>query len=308
MSTGEAVGSIAELWRFPVKSMLGERLDTVELTGTGIAGDRAYAIFDPATGKVASAKHPRLWPDMFACHAAFLAPPTSGETPPPARITFADGTVVRTDAPDVDAVLSKFFGREVQLIRASPDKYLIDEYHPDVEHLNPQGDRDVLVEQPLGAALFDALGMPSVVARGALVDLFPLSVLATSTLRHFAALEPDGEWDTRRFRMNVIVDTAEPGFADNAWVGRHLTIGDGPSFDVAIPTPRCVMTNLALDELPRNPRVLKATATHNRLDILGIGLYPCLGAYAVPGTPGTIRTGDEVRLAPAEARVLTPDV
>ena len=122
-----------------------------------------------------------------------------------------------------------------------------------------------------------------------------------------AALEPDGEWDTRRFRMNVIVDTAEPGFADNAWIGKHLTIGAGPSFDVAIPTPRCVMTNLALDDLPRNPRILKATATHNRLDILGIGLYPCLGAYAVPGTPGTIRTGDEDRLAPAEARVLTPD-
>ncbi|WP_328610576.1 MOSC N-terminal beta barrel domain-containing protein [Amycolatopsis sp. NBC_00345] len=312
MNTEQPVGSVAELWRFPVKSMLGERLDTVELTGTGIAGDRAYAIFDPATGKVASAKHPRLWPDMFGCRATFVAPPRPGEPPPPARIELADGTVVRTDAPGADDVLSRFFGREVRLISASPEKYLIDEYHPDLEHLNPQGDRDVVVDQPLGAALFGALGRPSVVPPGALVDLFPLSVLATSSLRRFAELEPDGEWDTRRFRMNVIVETPGTTFADNAWVGGNLAFGTGAALDVAVPTPRCVMTNLALDELPRNPRMLKAAAAHNRLDILGLGLYPCAGVYAVPTAPGPIHIGDQVRLTsggrtPGTDRELTPD-
>src|SRR5256885_16761067 len=106
MDSSEAVGTVLALWRFPVKSMLGEELQEMDLTEAGVLGDRAYAIRDRETGKVASAKHPKLWPDLLGCRASFAEPPRPGEELPPARIELADGTTVMSDAEDVDAVLS----------------------------------------------------------------------------------------------------------------------------------------------------------------------------------------------------------
>ena len=79
----EPVGTVRALWRFPVKSMLGEELDAAELGEGGIVGDRAYAVRDRETGKVASAKHPKLWPDLLACRAAFVEPPPPGRRASP---------------------------------------------------------------------------------------------------------------------------------------------------------------------------------------------------------------------------------
>jgi len=293
----ERIGTIVDLWRFPVKSMLGERVESVEVTDVGIVGDRGYALIDLQTGKVVSAKHPRLWPDLFACRAHYAAPPQVGRPLPPVGIDLADGTSLRSDDPDVDAVLSRFFGREVHLGRSAPADYTIDEYHPDIEQLNPAGERDVLVEMKLGSALFAALGWPSAVPEGSFFDLFPLSILTTSTLAHLAALAPDSEFDARRFRMNLIVQTPTPGFAENTWLGAALHIGDAVELAVPLPTPRCVMTTLALEELPTDPRVLRTIVKNNRLDLAGVGKYPCAGAYATTTCTGTIRTGDTVALA-----------
>jgi MOSC domain-containing protein len=291
-----SAGTVTALWRFPVKSMLGERPESVQVTAAGLAGDRAYAIIDAVTGKIASAKHPRLWPDLLGCRAAFTEVPLAGAPPPPARIELANGTIVMTDAPDVDAVLSKFFGRDVRLTTAAPEKFAIDEYHPDAENLNPQGDRDNVTEQLLGSTFFEAVGLPSAVPAGALFDLFPLSVLTTSSLEQLRRLQPHSAWDMRRFRMNVIVDTPGDGFVENAWPGRLLSIGDDVEILAALPTPRCVMTNLAQQDLARDPDVLKTIAGHNRLDVAGAGLYPCAGVYAVASKAGVIRTGDQVRV------------
>ncbi|HWN34907.1 MAG TPA: MOSC N-terminal beta barrel domain-containing protein, partial [Pseudonocardia sp.] len=78
----EQVGTIVELWRFPVKSMLGERVEAAVVTEAGIVGDRGHALIDRQTGKVASAKHPRLWPDLFGCRARYVEPPQLGRLPP----------------------------------------------------------------------------------------------------------------------------------------------------------------------------------------------------------------------------------
>jgi hypothetical protein len=106
MAMADRVGTVAALWRFPVKSMLGEKLDATEVSGSGLAGDHAYALIDATTGKVVSAKNPRLWPNMLGCRARFLEPPRTGEDPPPVRITLPDGTSVTSDASDTDSVLS----------------------------------------------------------------------------------------------------------------------------------------------------------------------------------------------------------
>ncbi len=295
MNSREPVGTVRSLWRFPVKSMLGEELDAVELREGGIVGDRAYAVRDRETGKVASAKHPKLWPNLFACRAALIESPGAAEALPAARVELADGTSVTSDAADVDAVLSRYFGRDVELARAAENGYTIDLYHPDEENYDPEGHRDEVVEVGLGAAFFSQRGLPSAVPEGSFFDLFPFSVLTTSTLERLEELEPHCRFDARRFRMNVIVDTGERGFVENEWVGRALAIGDDVRLGVALPDPRCVMPSLAQEELPRDPRILKALARHNRIDVAGTR-YPCAGVYAVAEATGTIRKGDRISL------------
>jgi uncharacterized protein len=295
MNSSEPVGTIRALWRFPVKSMRGEELDAADLTEGGIVGDRAYAIRDRDTGKVASAKHSKRWPNLLDCRAAFVEPPGTGDALPPVRIDLADGNSVLSDAADVDAVLSRFFGRDVELARAAQNGYTIDQYHPDLENYDPDGHRDEVVEAQLGAAFFSERGLPSAVPEDSFFDLYPLSVLTTSTLDQLGNLEPQSRFDVRRFRMNVIVETRERGFVENGWVGRTLAIGDNVQLGVSLPDPRCCMPGLPQEDLPRDPEVLKALARHNRIDVAG-ALYPCAGVYAVAEAKGMVRRDDSVSL------------
>jgi MOSC domain len=92
---------------------------------------------------------------------------------------------------------------------------------------------------------------------------------------HLGELEPRSDFDVRRFRMNVIVDTHARGFVENDWVGRTLAIGDYVRLSVALPDPRCVMPSVAQEDLPKDPKILKALAQHNRIDVAGGALPLC---------------------------------
>jgi hypothetical protein len=246
---------------------------------------------------VVSAKSVRLFPDLLGCRAAIVEPPRPVGGPPPVRIALPDGTSVTSDSGDADRVLSAHFRRDVTLARTAPEDFTIDQYHPDLEDLDPAGYRDTVVEQKLGAAFFAQAGLASPVPAGAFFDLFPVSVLTTSTLRRLGELRPQSRSDERRFRMNVIVATDGAGFVENDWVGDALAIGDAARLRVAMPDPRCVMTTLAQEELPADTDVLRTLTRHNRVPVGGAGLYPCAGVYAVVEAPGTLRTGDRVALS-----------
>lgn len=299
MAASEIVGSVAGLWRFPVKSMRGERIEQAELTVRGFVGDRAYALIEEETGKVVSAKSVRLFPDLLGCQAVFAEPPQSGRELPPVRITLPDGTTVTSDSSDVDRVLSACFRRNVTLARAAPDDFTIDMYHPDVDDLDPAGHRDTVVEQKLGSAYFAQAGLASPVPIGSFFDLFPVTVLTTSTLERLSELRPQSRFDQRRFRMNVIVDAKEAGFIENDWIGHELAIGDAVRLSVATPDARCVMTTLAQDDLPKDTDILRTLAQHNRVQVGAGSQPPCAGVYAVVGATGTMRTGDRVALTKA---------
>lgn len=126
-------------------------------------------------------------------------------------------------------MLSKYFRRNVTLARTAPDDFNIDQYHPDVEDLDPEGHRDTFVEQKLGSAFFAQAGLPSPVPVGSFFDLFPITILTTSTLNQLNALQPASRFDQRRFRMNVIVATSEEGFVENNWVSRESQYRRGGS-------------------------------------------------------------------------------
>jgi uncharacterized protein YcbX len=144
MAIGEDVGSVATLWRFPVKSMGGEQLHDVEVTERGVLGDRSYALIDKDTGKVVSAKSAKLFPNLLDCKAAFVEPPRRGGDLPPVQILLPDSTTVRSDSGEVDRLLSAYFKRNVTLERAAPVDFTIDQYHPDVEGADPGGNRDTV--------------------------------------------------------------------------------------------------------------------------------------------------------------------
>lgn len=289
------VGSVSSLWRFPVKSMKGEQISQTEVSSRGVAGDRAYALIDTETGKVVSAKSVKLFPGMFECRAEYNEAPSTGPEAPPVVIQLPDGKTLTSDSINIDQALSDHFQRSVTLAKSAPENFTIDMYHPDLEDFDAKGRRDVFVDQKLGAALFADLGFPSPVEAGQFFDCFPISVVTSSSLNRLNELEPQSRFDLRRFRMNVIVDSNEEGFVENAWVGRELAIADKVKLRVIIPDARCVMTTLPQDDLPKDMGILKGLAQHNKIQV-GSNKAACLGVYAIVEEPGIIRNGDPVTL------------
>src|SRR5919108_5997671 len=107
------LGSVVSLWRYPVKSMMGEELNASEVTAHGLLGDRAYALIDNSDGKAATAKNPRKWPHLFDFRARLIQPPRPAAKVPPVQITLPDGSTVASDQPDLNQTLSKAVNRQV---------------------------------------------------------------------------------------------------------------------------------------------------------------------------------------------------
>jgi uncharacterized protein YcbX len=62
---GDEIGTVAEIWRYPVQSMGGETLEAADIAGNGIVGDRLYGVVDPEAGMVvSSAQGRRKWRDI----------------------------------------------------------------------------------------------------------------------------------------------------------------------------------------------------------------------------------------------------
>lgn len=274
--------TVSELWRYPVKSMAGEGLAEVDVTAHGLSGDRAYALVDPASGKVGSAKSVKRFGDLLKCRAEFVTPPQPDGTLPPVRITLAGGKVVSSEQPDATEILAAAFGPPVSLVSAAPKDLLLE-----------------FAAGTLGGKYADATEAPIAGAAppGTLFDYASVHVLTTATLRSLHAAYPQGKFTVQRFRPNLVVECGdEAGFVENAWLGRRLTIGPEVVLRVSIPCPRCVMTTLPRTDLPHDPGILRTAAQTNRLDLGELGRLPCVGVYADVIKPGRIRCGDPVRV------------
>jgi hypothetical protein len=267
----EALGTIAGLWRYPVKSMMGEEINASAFTKRGVLGDRAYALLDPATGKVVSAKNPRRWGRMFEFRASFASQPEPGAPLPPVRITLPDRTVIMSDRDDVTMAASQVFGHDLQFVHSAPARPSLEEYWPDIEGLSY---RETVTDEAMPADTF--------------FDASPVHIVTTSTIDALREAYPQGRFEARRFRPNVIVETAERGFVENGWVGRTLRLGDQVALRVEKPCGRCVMTTLPQGDLPQDYGILKTAAKRNKAIV---------GVYASVVGEGTVRRGDPVRAA-----------
>jgi uncharacterized protein YcbX len=264
-------GTVTVLRRYPVKSMLGEELETASLASAGIEGDRTVAVIDSGTGNVATAKHPKLWKGLLGLAAEW------NEGKP--LITLPDGATISVSDPVADGVLSGILGRDVRLETTRPDGAVVG--RPDPEDVIESGD-DADVPYRL---LQIGLGTPGT----NFVDFAPVHLITTATLARVGM-------ETIRYRPNLVIDTGDsPAFAENDWTGREITIGDVRLL-VITPTPRCAVPTLAHGPLPRRTQAVRVLLEHNRLDLRDFGRVPCLGAYAQVLTPGTIALGDRVSI------------
>lgn len=272
--------TIATLWRYPVKSMMGEELNGAEITTNGLFGDRAYALVDVETGKVISAKNPKKWPDFFSYRAAFTSPLTNGGLQP-IWINLPDGTVIRSDQADVNAKLSAALGHPVELKTQSPQDAKLEQFWPEYEgEANEISNEAVAGDAP----------------KGTFFDYATIHLLTTSSMTAMQQHYPEGRFEVRRFRPNIMVNTSgQDGFVENDWVGKTVKIGDSLRLHITDPCPRCVMPTLAQGDLPQDNGIFKNGIAKNKPMVPFAGKeLPSVGVYARVLAAGWVKRGDKI--------------
>jgi len=250
---------IAQLWRYPVKSLLGERLPTLRLVGDGVDGDRMWGIQDRSDGRILTARRePRL---LFASSRVAQ----EGGLP---VITLPDGQEIKGPGPATDAALSAWLAKPVTLVAAAESDAARAEYFADATD-----DSSRAIEWT----------MP----KGRFVDAFPMLVMTTAGLRAGAAAHSGGTWDARRFRPNILIQVDGEGWLEDAWAERLLSVGSAQ----LVPRRRCIrctMVNRAQPGLERDVNIYKTLhRTHGGE----------AGMWTQVVQPGVISEGDSVQLA-----------
>lgn len=279
------IGTVQSLWRYPVKSMLGEQLAASLIGPLGLPGDRGYAIRDERIKEIRGAKK---IPRLLEFSARYVDAPTDTHLPP-VEITLPTGATVRTDDSQVHARLSEAFGHDVTIWPRQPAENL--------EHYrrSPRAPDDI--RQVLGLEEGDPMpsfeGIPQDIFQyvsplGTYFDAYPLHVVTTATLQALSAIHPEGQFAPERFRPNIVIatDHMSGGNDEPAWKGKTVRIGEVEIL-VSVPTIRCVMTTMPQGALPKDPRILRTVVQHHNHHV---------GVYATIKRAGDIRVGDPVEL------------
>lgn len=277
-TNGHGDGDVVQaLWRYPIKSMMGEAVSTTEISTRGLLGDRAYALVDKASNRAAAV---RTWAaGLMTYRARFLEEPRAAQTRAPVQITLPDGAALVTTQPDIDERLSERLGRRLSLMSHAPDGVLLE-----FPAGTLAGKASEVTETPLAGQA----------PAGTFFDLAAVHLLAASTLDHLQAGYPQGLVDLQRFRPNIVVRGADEPFVENRWLGRKFAVGEAV-LRVSMPCPRCVNITLPQEGLPRESGLLRHVAASNMIDLGAIGRLPCVGVYADVLSPGRISIGDALR-------------
>jgi uncharacterized protein len=270
------VGRVAELWRYPVKSMLGERRNQLPITTRGALGDRAWALREIATGRIASAKR---FPQLLAFHARYEEEPTFA-APGRIQISLPDGRTISPDDPDASSIISDLLGHSVRL-----------ENQPGSDEKTGIDRATVFGDVPVSSmkAEWTPETMPDYfqLMTGTFFEIGAVYLLASGSVHHLSKLQGGtAQIDRRRFRPNIYIESEAAGFVEDSWLGGALNIG-AVRVEGFQPTVWCVTSTLAQQDLPRDLSILRTTAQHHR---------GCLGVYATVTRSGLLQVGDVARL------------
>ena len=255
-------GRVSELWRYPVKSLQGQRAQSLTVTDRGVVGDRRWGIVPDGRAKVLSAKRVPQLLDAFV----------DGDT-----LVLPDGRRIAAGDPGVDAVLSSWLGQPVRLVSVGE----ADGVSYDMTFDPPNDDAEVF-----------AIPVPP----GTFLDLAPVHLVTTATLAACASRRPDLDFDVRRFRPNLVVDGDTEPFAEDGWAGRELAVG-AVTLRVTQPTVRCAMPLRAQPATGDGaPPLHRQPGLHDALVELNAAFPNHLGVYAEVVTGGEVAVGDPVTL------------
>lgn len=305
------IGTVQQIWRHPVKSMAGEKLDGCTVGPLGIPGDRGWALRDETTGEITNGK--RI-PTLMECAAQYQEQPT-GDTTPSVQITFPDGTQVGSGDPDVNSRLSQVLGKGVTLWPLQPTsnkshyrrktaaartlgrlsrfKAFRDALPAILNVTNQEAGVREFFSREVGEPIPDMAMLPPEVLEftsppGTYFDAFPINVLTTASLEAMSRFNPTAVWDVRRFRPNLLVETDEEfhGMVEADWSGRILRVGS-VELKCEIPCARCGMTTHGHSGLPKDSSVLRSIVKDANQN---------LGVYASVVQSGAVSIGDPVEL------------
>jgi uncharacterized protein YcbX len=287
------VGSVASVWRYPAKSMIGDRFSSLPVSERGVIGDRGWAVRDQVRGGIRGAKKIA---GLMRLHARYLHEPQPDASTPPIEITAWDGQRVRSDDEDVNERLSQLLDHPVTLhaLRPSTD---LDHYRrgaPDTDDVDAEL-RSMFGREP-DEPLPSFEGFPLDVLieyespPGTYFDAFPIHIVTDRSLATLSTLAPDATFDVRRFRPNLVVAVEEHvqgDFPEQAWLGRRIRVGD-VELEVTRPCPRCVMVTRDFADLRADRQVLRTIVRHADQHV---------GVYANVIRSGTLESGTSVALA-----------
>ena len=220
---GDEIGTVAEIWRYPVQSMGGEALEAADIAEKGVVGDRLYGVVDPeAAMVVSSAQGRRKWRDIITFAARYLGAPAKDGAPPPVEILLPDGSRLRNDQRDVDERLAAAIGTPVHLVDKAAEEKRSEYSHSPLHLLTTASLRQFAQHHPEG--------------RFAPARFRPNIVIDTGD---------------------------ETGFLEQGWIERRFSIGDSVEIAISEHCKRCVMTTLPQGDLPFDPAILHTATTYN---------------------------------------------
>lgn len=258
------VGTVESLWRYPVKSMRGQELESAFAGFPGIYGDRIYAFGDTAAPAGFPYLTAREKEQMLLFYPRFRHPGRAGR---PENLHQAET-----------------LGPGVTPVYAEAGELLVDVETPGGESLAID---DPKLEQLLCEGLRERHQLHLMRSQRALTDCRPVSLFSTQTAQQIG-WDIGTMVDKRRFRANIYLDLrSQEGFGEDRFVGRSLRIGEKVVLTVLDRDPRCKMITLDPDTAEPNPDVMKCVA-HSYDGKAGV--------YAAVMVEGTVRPGDQVHL------------
>ncbi|WP_156677956.1 MOSC domain-containing protein [Sphingomonas profundi] len=289
---------VVEIWRYPVKSMGGEQMESTEVGSRGMPLDRGWAVRDERAGAIRSA---RYLPKLLLCSARYIANTDAGLVPH-VEITLPHGDTIRSDDVHANDHLSQWLGKPVTLWPLQPVN--------EVEHLRlgpgAMVTGDVASEMRMMFGLEPSEPLPDIsrvpapllreltelaAPRGTYFDAFPIDILAAASIRHLQRHLPWVDLDVRRFRPNFLLDDGSDGndVLEREWIGHSVRIGSA-ELDVIMECPRCTMIAAEqLGGLPRDPTITRTIVRE---------MAQCLSAYCNVRNPGHVKVGDVLTLLP----------